>query len=158
MPIDQHEFRAALAKFASGVTVVTTKDAEGRFHGITVSAFSSVSLDPPLVMICIEKTAGSHDALIGSATFVVNVLSQSQAAVSERFATQIQDKFRGVEFNPGIEGVPVLAGCLVNLECRVQNFYDGGDHSLFVGRVEKATIMDGSPLVYFHGNYRALTD
>ena len=158
MPIDQIEFRAALGRFASGVTVVTTKDADERLHGITVSAFSSVSLEPPLVLICVEKSAGSHDALIESKSFVVNILSLSQAAISERFATQLHDKFNGVEFESGIDGIPVLAGCLVNLECRLQNSCDGGDHTIFIGEVENVSIMDGSPLVYFHGNYRVLTD
>src|SRR5689334_7499490 len=97
MPVTQDEFRNALARFASGVTVVTTKDAAGNFHGITVSAFCSVSLDPPLVLICIEKATGSHYAFEESGLFNVNILSQEQAAVSERFASQMADKFDAVD-------------------------------------------------------------
>ena len=156
MPIDQIEFRAAMGRFASGVTVVTTKDADNRLHGITVSAFCSVSLVPPLVLICIEKSAGSHAAIIESKAFVVNILSLSQAALSERFAAPLNNKFNDVEFDPGIDGIPVLLGCLANLECRVQNSCDGGDHTIFVAEVENVKIDDREPLVYFHSGYRSI--
>jgi len=156
MAIDNDEFRAALSRFASGVTVVTTKDADGRFHGITVSAFCSVSLDPPLILVCIEKTTGSHFAIEHSETFVVNVLSVSQNELSERFASMRLDKFDDVEFRPGIDGIPILLGCLLNLECRLANSFEGGDHTIFVGEVEKAIIGDGDPLVYFHSDYHAV--
>ncbi len=158
MPIDQNEFRAALGRFASGVTIVTTTDADGNHHGITVSAFCSVSLAPPLVLICVEKTAGSHDALVQSNVFIINILNHTQAMLSDRFASQIIDKFDGIDFNTGLEGIPVLTDCLVNLECRRHNSYDGGDHTIFIGEVENVRIQDGRPLAYFHGNYRMLTD
>ncbi|CAN5487198.1 flavin reductase family protein [soil metagenome] len=158
MAIDNDEFRAALSRFASGITVVTTKDAEGRLHGITVSAFCSVSLDPPLILICVEKTTGSHYAIEQSGIFVVNVLNASQSELSERFASTLPDKFDDIDFVMGINGIPVLADSLANLECRLKNTCDGGDHTIFVGEVERAMIRDGDPLVYFHGDYRVIVD
>jgi len=156
MPISSEEFRAALSKFASGVTVVTTKDAEGMPHGITVSAFCSLSLDPPLVLVCIEKNAGSHNAFTESGVFVVNVLCEEQISHSNQFAAPIADKFSGIRYREGIEGIPVLENALANLECRLVNSHENGDHTIFVGQVEKTTLKDGKPLLYFHGNYRMM--
>lgn len=157
MPISSDEFRAALSKFASGVTVVTTKDAEGNLHGITVSAFCSVSLVPPLVLVCIEKNAGSHNAFIESGVFVVNVLSEDQIAHSNQFASPLPDKFAGIKYRFGLEGVPILENTLANMECRLVNAHENGDHTIFVGQVEKTTLnKNGNPLLYFHGNYRLM--
>ena len=127
-------------------------------HGITVSAFCSVSLTPPLILVCIEKTTGSHYSLNDSGTFAVNILSAEQDIISERFSIPFGNKFDGVEIREGINGIPVLADALVSLECRLQHAYDGGDHTIFVGLVEEVSITDGSPLVYFHGNYRHLLE
>ncbi len=156
MPVAPDEFRAALSRFPSGITVVTSRNAEGGYHGITVSAFCSVSLTPPLVLVCIEKTTGSHRALSESGVFVVNILAAGQDDLSEKFSVALVEKFNGVDFIPGIGGVPVLTDALVNLECRLRNSFDGGDHSIFVGEVERVAMRDGEPLVYFHGNYRDL--
>ncbi len=157
MPVTSEEFRAALSRFPSGVTVVTTCDAEGRFHGITVSAFSSLSLDPPRVLVCIEKTTGSHFALERSGSFIVNMLSSDQRDLSERFASTRDDKFEGVDIEVGIDGIPLILGCIAALECRVTSSFDGGDHSIFVGEVEKAAVSDGDPILYFRGDYRAIS-
>lgn len=156
MPVTSDEFRAALGRFASGVTVVTTKDSKGEFHGITVSSFCSVSLEPPMVLICIEKTAGSHPALEESNTFIVNILPEGAASTSELFASLRDDKFDEVEYTEGIDGVPVLANSLATLECRVKFSYHGGDHSIFVGDVESTGASDGRPLIYFQGGYHHL--
>lgn len=158
MAIGPEEFRAALGRFASGVTVVTTKDAEGKLHGITVSAFCSVSLDPPMILICIERSTGSHYAFGESGEFVVNILDGNQQTHSEHFASPHLEKFAGIDYTLNASGIPVLSDVLVNLECRIVNNYEGGDHSVYIASVEKVTIKDGSPLVYFHGNYRLLTD
>jgi flavin reductase (DIM6/NTAB) family NADH-FMN oxidoreductase RutF len=158
MPISQDEFRAALGRFASGVTVVTTKDKDGRLHGITVSAFCSVSLEPPLVLVCIDKNTGSHRALQQSSAFVVNILRDDQQAVSDRFASLLPDKFDSIKYRLGIDGVPILEEALVNLECRLKYSHAGGDHTIFVGEIEKSTLMDNKPLVYWHGNYREIKD
>ena len=157
MPVTSEEFRAALSRFPSGVTVVTTRDSEGRFHGITVSAFCSLSLEPPRVLICIEKTTGSHEALLESKAFIVHMLSAEQRDLSERFASTIENKFDELDLETGLDEIPVLLGCIANLECRVTNSYDGGDHSIFVGEVEKAAVHDGDPILYFRGGYRALS-
>jgi flavin reductase ActVB len=153
MSVSQDEFRDALSRFSSGVTVVSTKDAAGRLHGITVSAFCSVSLDPPMVLICIEKTTVSHYAFEESGVFVVNILDKSQSAASEKFAAPHIDKFDDIEFYLSSEGVPVLKDALASLECRLTFSYHGGDHSIFVGQVENLTVGDGEPLLYFRGNY-----
>ena len=154
--ISKDEFRRALGRFASGVTVVTARDASGRLHGITVSAFCSVSLEPPLILVCIDKNTGSHYALAETGSFVVNILRQDQQYVSDRFASYLPDKFEAVGYDLGIDDLPVLEDALANLECRLVNSHDGGDHTIFVGQIEQATIGDGEPLVYFHGNYRKL--
>ena len=158
MPVSQDEFRNALSRFASGISVVSTKDAAGALHGITVSAFCSVSLDPPMILICIEKATASHYAFEESKAFVVNILDESQRGLSERFAAPFSDKFEDVEFEIGIEGVPVLRDALASLECRLETAYDGGDHSIFVGMVERTTIRGGNPLIHFEGEYRTIAD
>lgn len=158
MPVLEHEFRNALSRFASGVSVVTTKDADGNFRGITVSAFCSVSLDPPLILVCIEKETASHLAVERSKAFVVNILSGEQADVSMRFASPIPDKFERVDFRLGINEIPVLAGCLANLECSLASAYEVGDHSIFIGNVKNIIISDGEPLLYFRSHYRLMAD
>jgi flavin reductase (DIM6/NTAB) family NADH-FMN oxidoreductase RutF len=157
MAISNDEFRAALSRFPSGVTVVTTKDAGDVLHGITVSAFCSLSLDPPMVLICIEKAAGSHDALAESKAFVVNILSSTQASLSEQFASLLPDKFLGVSHRPGLNGMPVLESVVASLECSLKQVSDGGDHSIFVGDVENVSFTDGDPILYFRGDYRAIS-
>ncbi|MGB7068048.1 MAG: flavin reductase family protein [Pyrinomonadaceae bacterium] len=156
MSITQDDFRSALSRFACGVTIVTTKDASGNLHGLTVSAFASVSLDPPLILICIEKAAGSYHAFHESGLFAVHILSAGQSELSERFASQITKKFEGVDMNPNLDGLPLIAGCVANLECRVRNVCDGGDHSIFIAEVQDIAFHDGDPLVYFRSDYREL--
>lgn len=154
--ISKQEFRHALSRFASGVTVITTIDAAGRRHGITVSAFCSVSLEPPLILICIEKSTASHHALEENESFVVNILREDQQHYSDQFASHLPDKFHGIKFDENEKGIPVLNDVLANLECRRANAHDNGDHTIYIGAIERATIRDGKPLVYFHGNYRKL--
>ena len=158
MSISKEEFRRALSRFASGVTVVTTTDTDGKFYGITVSAFCSVSLEPPLILVCIERTTGSHQAVASSKRFVVNILRENQQNLSNHFASPSDDKFAGVEYHLGIEQIPVLTGALASLECRLQYSYEGGDHTIYVGEIENAVVDDGNPLLYFHGNYREIED
>jgi flavin reductase (DIM6/NTAB) family NADH-FMN oxidoreductase RutF len=158
MPVTQEEFRSALSRFPSGITVVTSRGVAGQLHGITVSAFCSVSLNPPLILVCIERTTASHMAIQNARVFAVNVLAARREQLSERFSLPKLDKFEGVDYHSGLEGVPVLEEALVALECRLVNAYDGGDHTIFVGLVERVSIRDGKPLVYFHGNYRDILD
>lgn len=154
MPVSEDDFRRTLSHFASGVSVVTTRDAKGRAHGITVSAFCSVSLNPPLVLICIERATASHYAFRESGVFVVNILDSTQQDLSERFAAPDEDKFGNVEFATGLDDVPVLKSALAKIECRLTRAVDGGDHSIFIGSVEHVTYRDGEPLIYFRSDYR----
>lgn len=156
MPVDESEFRHALSRFASGVTVATTVGSDGKPHGLTVSAFCSVSLSPPLVLICIERAAPSHDAFADSAAFVVNILHESQVDISQQFATPAVDKFDAISSRPGIDGIPVFDDSLATLECRLRYRHEGGDHSIFVGEVENVNVTDGVPLIYYKGRYNGL--
>lgn len=158
MTISKDEFRNALSKFASGVTVITLKDKDGNSHGITVSAFSSVSLDPPLVLVCIDNNAGSHSAFHESKRFVVNILSEDQEEHSNQFASKIPDKFINIHHHEGLEGIPVLKNAIVNLECRLVNDFTAGDHTIFIGEIERTHINEGKPLVYYQGNYRKIIE
>lgn len=157
MLISKDEFKDALRCFASGVTVVTTIDNNGERHGITVSAFCSVSLEPPQILICIEKNAGSHDAIAENGSFVVNILSREQQNLSDQFASFLPDKFAGVKYRTNSRNIPILEDALVNLECNVTHSYDGGDHTVYIGEIENSFVTQGNPLVYFDGDYREIT-
>jgi flavin reductase (DIM6/NTAB) family NADH-FMN oxidoreductase RutF len=155
MPIDESGFRSALSHFASGVTVVTTLH-EGQRYGMTVASFASLSLRPPLVLVCIEKTVKTHDAIDAAGTFAVNILAEDQVGVSNRFASRIEDKFAEVETHDGSNGLPLIDGALTTLECRVTDRLPGGDHTIFVGEVLAAVTSEGEPLVYFRSGYRTV--
>jgi flavin reductase (DIM6/NTAB) family NADH-FMN oxidoreductase RutF len=157
MPIDDAQFKAAMSHFASGVTVVTTEHG-GTQYGMTVASFASLSLHPPLVLVCIEKSVKSHDAIAGSGKFGVSILAKSQQDVSGRFASRVDDKFAGVATRRGELGVPLIDGAICTLECRVYAQLPGGDHTIFVGEVTDAAMADGGvPLVYYRSGYRELT-
>jgi flavin reductase (DIM6/NTAB) family NADH-FMN oxidoreductase RutF len=157
MAISNDEFKSSLGKFASGVTVVTTKDNDGNLHGLTVSAFCSVSMNPPLILVCILKTTGSYSSFEESKRFVVNILEESQQNISNNFASHSDDKFSGQNYELNENGLPILADCLVNLECNLKHSYDGGDHTIFVAEIEKTTVRDGKPLIYSQGKYRQIS-
>ena len=155
MPIDDAQFKLAMSHFASGVTVVTTEH-EGRPYGMTVASFASLSLHPPLVLVCIEKNVKTHEAIEASGVFGVSMLAQTQIAVSNRFASKSDDKFEGVETRRGTLGVPLLEGSICMLECRVHATLPGGDHTIFVGEVVEMQAVEAAPLVYFRSGYREL--
>ncbi|MBI2527596.1 MAG: flavin reductase [Candidatus Rokubacteria bacterium] len=157
------EFRRVLGCFASGVTVVTAWDAAGHPTGLTASAFTSVSLNPPLVLVCVAHIAQSYPALRASERFAVNILGAHQEALSQRFATPATgdggEKFQGIKHTPGALGLPVLEGALAQLECSTVNAYPGGDHTIFVGQVEAARCQadpGAEPLLYYRGRYGRL--
>lgn len=154
--IGPEEFKAALSRFASGVAVVTSVDDQGRDHGITVSAFASVSLRPPMILICIDKKTGSHGSLMTAGTFAVNLLAEDQEDVSNLFASRIPNRFDSVKCHRGESGAMILDDAPVALECRIVHRYDGGDHTIFVATVEKSRIVDSNPLIYWRGAYRRL--
>jgi flavin reductase (DIM6/NTAB) family NADH-FMN oxidoreductase RutF len=153
MPVSKDEFRQALGHFASGVTVVTSRCEDDQVRGITVSAFSSLSLEPPLVLICIDKRASLHDHLKEGRHFAVNMLGETQELISRRFASKEPNRFEGVGYSEGLTGSPLLDGAMAFIECRVVNAYPGGDHTIFVGEVEATRVSDGRPLAYFRGGY-----
>jgi flavin reductase (DIM6/NTAB) family NADH-FMN oxidoreductase RutF len=155
MPVGDAEFKLALSHFASGITVVTT-EWEGKPYGMTVASFASLSLHPPLVVICIEKSVKSHDAIAASRKFAVNVLAVHQADISTRFASPVDDRFAGIEWAPGTLGVPLIAHALTAVECTLREQLPGGDHSIFVGEVAATTVRAGEPLLYFRGGYREM--
>ena len=155
MPIDDAQFKLAMSHFASGVTIVTTEH-DGKPFGMTVAAFSSLSLHPPLILICIEKTVKTHDAIAGAGKFGVSILSSKQGDVSNRFASRAEDKFAGTEIVTGELGVPLIAGAITRLDCRVTERLEGGDHTIFVGEVVDANTEEGEPLVYFRSGYREI--
>ncbi len=155
--MDPDTFRSVLGRFASGVTVVTTVDAEGRDHGMTVSAFCSLSLDPPQVLVCIDRAATMHDGLATGAPVVVNILSAGQEALSRRFASgDPPNRFDGVGYVRGGGGAAVLDDVLAWLECRVAARHAGGDHTIVVAQVEGAGTRQASPLLYYRSGYATL--
>jgi flavin reductase (DIM6/NTAB) family NADH-FMN oxidoreductase RutF len=155
MSVDARTFRRAMGQFASGVTVVTTRDASGRALGLTVSAFCSVSLEPPLVLVCIDHRSEANRGLRESGSFVVSVLGESQENVSRRFALPGSDKLEGFRFLEGELG-PLVPGALVHVQCRVRSFHEEGDHTVWVGEVEDARASPGRPLLHHAGRYRGL--
>src|SRR6476660_7931119 len=133
LSVSQDEFRAVLGRFPSGVTVVTTKGDDGSDNGMTVSAFCSVSLEPPIILICIEKSASAHRALTTAKGFVVNVLSAKQEQLARRFAIVDIDRFEGVGFTRSTRGYPILDDVLAVIECNRFSTYEGGDHTIILG-------------------------
>jgi len=155
--VSEEQFKSALGRFASGVTIVTTTDESNNPVGLTVTAFASVSLRPPLVLVCIDKGANTHSWFSLKSPFVVNILAEGQDAISSVFASKsVENRFAEVRYKLNQHKVPVLDGCLASLECQVGSFYEAGDHTIFVGAVLDATVRDGKPLLYFANQYGRL--
>ncbi|HVO63445.1 MAG TPA: flavin reductase family protein [Terriglobales bacterium] len=157
--LTQAEFRKALGCFATGVTVITV-DQDGEVHGMTANAFTSVSLDPMLVLVCVDHRARTHAHLHAKKRFGINVLSENQRAISEYYArateTHQHAEQAGARFEHTRHGTPVLHGALAYLECRLQSAHDAGDHTIFIAEVEDATVRDGNPLLFFRGKYQGI--
>jgi flavin reductase (DIM6/NTAB) family NADH-FMN oxidoreductase RutF len=154
--IDSDTFRAALGRFACGITVVTARDEKGRDHGMTVSAFCSVSLDPPYVLVCIGHDASMHGLLLKARSIGLSVLSNEQEPLSRRFADPESDRFDGIGYARGENGVALIDEALVHLECEVIARHEAGDHTILVCAVERAAAYDGRPLLYYRGGYAQL--
>jgi flavin reductase (DIM6/NTAB) family NADH-FMN oxidoreductase RutF len=155
MAIDIATFRAVMSRFATGVTVVTTCSGTERL-GLTVNAFCSVSLDPPLVLICVEHGSQVHDALIASGVFAVNFLSRDQENLSVCFAGHSEDRFSnfcGVTSHTISTGAPIFDDSLGFVDCRIVATYPGGDHTIILGQVEAQEAYDGEPLLYYRSHY-----
>ncbi|NQV47999.1 MAG: flavin reductase family protein [Rhodospirillaceae bacterium] len=154
MSIDSNIFRNVLGRFATGVTVVTGYFDGGLPVGVTVNAFSSLSLDPPLVLFCLDRSTGSLDAFVNGNGFALNMLGKNQQHLSDIFASRKEDRFSGIDYETWNSGAPILSGCLANLECSLEAVHEGGDHLIIVGRVEKLMQADeGRPLLYYQGRY-----
>lgn len=157
MSFDSLAFRRALGCFATGVTVVTARDAGGRNRGITINSLSSVSLEPPLVLFCLDRATPSFAGFLETPLFAVNVLRASQLDLSVQFATAAADKWDRVGFDLWPGDLPVLQGCLATLACRRDAVHEGGDHVIIVGRVERLAVAEGDePLIYFQSSYRTV--
>jgi flavin reductase (DIM6/NTAB) family NADH-FMN oxidoreductase RutF len=154
--LDKAAFCRTCARFPTGVTIVTVLDSEGGPHGMTASSFTSVSLDPPLVLVCVDHRATVLAHLRRSEHVGINVLTEQQQELSVRFARRGQDRFDGVDWQSGHGGVPLIPGALAWLECSVQRLLDAGDHAILIGEVLRATYGEGRPLVYFASSYHKL--
>jgi flavin reductase (DIM6/NTAB) family NADH-FMN oxidoreductase RutF len=154
--VDPDTFRSALGRFASGVTIVTTRDTSSRDHGLTVSAFCSLSLEPPLVLVCIDNEASMHPVLDQASHFAVNVLAANQESLARRFAASETDRFDGVGYVRGVTGAPILDDVLAYVECRKTTALPAGDHTIVIGEVEHAEVHSSGPLLYYRGGYAQL--
>ena len=155
--VDPDTFRSVLGRFASGITIVTARDAQDRDYGMTVSAFCSVSLTPPLVLICVDHEASSHRTLLDASHFGVSILAAHQEPLSRRFSGPDEDKrFDGVGYARGLTGAALLDDALAHIECRRVSQYDAGDHTVVIGEVEAAIAHGHRPLLYYRGGYAQL--
>jgi flavin reductase (DIM6/NTAB) family NADH-FMN oxidoreductase RutF len=152
--VTKDEFKRVMGSFAAGVTVLTTVDGSGRKHGMTATAFTSLSLDPPLCLLCVDNRAATLPALLASRKLAVNLLASGQEDLSKRFAMPSDDRFAGLGDEPGAAtGCPLLPGALATIECEVHDVVAGGDHQIVIGLVVGTTVHEGQPLAYFRGRY-----
>ena len=146
--------------FATGVTIITL-DLEGEVHGMTANAFASVSLDPPLLLVCVDHSARTHAHLYAKKRFGVNILAEDQRVISEYYARPVRthehaEEEAGARFERTAKGTPILRGALAYLECRLQSAQEAGDHTIFIAEVEDVVVRQGEPLLFFRGRYRKI--
>jgi flavin reductase (DIM6/NTAB) family NADH-FMN oxidoreductase RutF len=158
MSVTAADFRMALGCFGTGVTIITLDD-EGAVHGMTANAFTSVSLDPMLVLVCVDRRARTHAQLHSRKRFGVNILAENQQAISQYYANPAREHAKaeqeaGAKFDRTAHGTPVLHGALAYLECRLHTAQDAGDHTIFIAEVEDVVVREGDPLLFFRGKYR----
>ncbi len=157
MPIDPDLFRQVMSQFATGITIVTTR-AGPEIHGLTANAFCSVSLEPPLVLVCVDKKAHSHDLIAAGRNFAVNILNAEQEPLARRFAINnlpANERFTGIKFRTEATGAPILLESLGWLDCKLFAAYPGGDHTIYVGEVVAlGRQQENEPLLYFHSEYQ----
>jgi flavin reductase ActVB len=151
---DETAFRNAMARFASGVTIVTTRSSDGAFVGFTASAFSSLSLEPPLLLVCLQKDADCYNAFMDSDDFAVSILAHGQSEIARRFATKAIDKWAGTAVTPGkISGLPLVTGASAHCECRIRERVDGGDHMILLGEVVRAEVSEAEPMLHYNRQF-----
>ncbi len=158
MSIEKNELRRVMGHFATGVTIITTISKDGTPYGLTANAFMSVSLEPPLLLISVDKKAESYPYFEQSRVFTVNILRDDQEALSRKFAVSGGNKFEGVAYHRGANNVPILEDTLAHIECRLYATYDGGDHTLYLGEVLEAQTREGKPLLFYRGGYRSFSE
>jgi flavin reductase (DIM6/NTAB) family NADH-FMN oxidoreductase RutF len=154
--VDPAQFRHLLGCFATGVTVLTTRDTEGRPIGMTASSVASVSLTPPLLVVSVNREHDMHAPLKAATRFVLNVLAADQEALSRRFADEHPDRFAGIRYRDNAHGIPVLDGVVASIECEKQDEAPGGDHTVFFGLVTGGAVSDREPLLYYRSRYTGL--
>ncbi len=150
------ELRRIMGHFATGVTVITTRDRSGIPFGLTANAFTSLSLNPPLVLICVDKAVQCYPCFEESKVFAVNILSEAQEDLSRRFATKGIEKFSGIKWRHSEKGLALIEGSIAHIECRIVQNYEGGDHTIYVGEILSAEVSRGRPLLFFQGKYQRL--
>ena len=151
-------FRRACALFPTGVAVVTTRAADATAHGLTVNAFCSLSLDPPLILVAIDRACSVLDTFEKAERFAINFLSVDQQDLSVRFSQLPEGRFAGVSWSPGTDGAPLIEGTIGSIECRTTNIIDAGDHRALIGEVVAASVGEGAPLVFFRSGYAGLQE
>jgi flavin reductase (DIM6/NTAB) family NADH-FMN oxidoreductase RutF len=157
MSVDPSEFRRILGHWTSGVAVVTAREQHDAPRGLTANAVASVSLEPPLVLVCIDRSANSHGTIRAAGNFGINVLPQSAERTARRFAgEELTAKFEGIAWHVEVTGAPILDEALAWVDCRVRDAFDGGDHTIFVGEVLAGDAREGEPLVYYRGGFGRL--
>jgi flavin reductase (DIM6/NTAB) family NADH-FMN oxidoreductase RutF len=155
--VDKKEFTRACGRFATGITVASVRDASGTPHGLTVNSFTSVSLEPPLVLVCLGHEASVLEYFRAASHFGISILAEDQRALSDHFARKGHDRFDGVAWHAGPHGAPILDGVVASLECRVERRLAAGDHDIFLGEVVSTSVHEDSrPLIYFASRYRHL--
>jgi flavin reductase (DIM6/NTAB) family NADH-FMN oxidoreductase RutF len=154
--LDKSEFCRTCAKFPTGVTVVTVLDRDGSPHGMTASSFTSVSLDPPLVLVCVDHRSNVLEHLRQCDHLAINVLNETQQELSIRFARRGEDRFDRIEWYPGQNDVPLIAGAIASFECAIHRMVDAGDHTIFIAEVLDVRYREGRPLVYYGSGYHKL--
>jgi flavin reductase (DIM6/NTAB) family NADH-FMN oxidoreductase RutF len=156
MTPSSEDFRRAMGRFATGVTLITTR-LDDHLHGMTANAVTSLSLDPMMVLVCVDKTADTHDILARAGVFAVNILNREQADISNRFAKKEFDGAHGIDDIPhsfAVTGSPIIEGAIAYLDCKTTIEHHGGDHTIFIGEVlEAKELGDGAPLVFYRGKY-----
>ncbi len=156
--ITSTDLRSFAGQFATGVAVVTTRSAEGELAGVTINAVTSLSLTPPLFLICLDHKSNTLGALLSSGKFAIHFLAKGQTGVSKIFASKSADKFAEVDHSAGENGSPIISGVLAAAECSLAEMCPGGDHTIIIGQVEKVHIHGGEPLLYHRGAYAALDE
>jgi flavin reductase (DIM6/NTAB) family NADH-FMN oxidoreductase RutF len=154
--LDRDVFRKTCARYATGIAVATVSGSDGVPYGITVNSFTSVSAAPPLVLVCIDYRSSVLTHFRSSAWYAINVLSEDQQYLSERFAARVPDRFESLGWRHGVSGVPLIDGCLASMECSVVQTVEAGDHAIFIAEVIRAQAREGNPLLYFGSEYRKI--